>query len=139
MGAFLVEPNNALAMQLKSILLPYLGTYSNGTKAWVATLSSGALINEGLPAGVTVNNLECIFALYPSNKFDLPEFTTNLTGVLYFQLVLKMWGQGSTFPARQAIEAAFPLMSTRAGVRARFSPATDLTIEMLTLSIPIQY
>lgn len=134
-----MQPANALALQVKTILEPFLGKFDNTRTAWSATLSSGALVNEGLPAGTTVSGLEAVFALYPSDKNDLPEFAQNLSGVLYFQLVLKQWGEGSTFPARQAIEAAFPLMSTRLGLRPRFSPATDISIETLSLSIPISY
>ena len=135
-----MEPANELALQVKGILGPFLGKFDNGTRAaWSATPSSGALVNEGLAAGTTVSGLEAVFALFPSDKNDLPEFAQGLSGVLYFQLVMKMWGEGSTFPARQAIEAAFPLMSTRLGLRPRFSPATDISIETLSLFIPQQY
>lgn len=134
-----MEPANALSLQIKAILTPFLGTFDNTRTAWSATLSSGALVNEGLPAGTSVQGLEAVFALFPSDKNDLPEYAADMSGVLYYQLVLKHWGEGSTFPARQAIEAAFPLMSTRLGLRPRFSPATDISIETLTLLIPISY
>jgi hypothetical protein len=138
-----VEPNNALSLQIKGILQEHLGQYSDGRTAWWPVESSGALLAEGLPGGVSVTGLEAIFSLYPLDYRQVMKFGVGFDpDVLYHMLVLKAWS-GPITPARFAIEAAFPLMQTRLKQRERYTPAVSLgdgvtSVEQLTLMVPVE-
>lgn len=134
-----ITANAALATAVKAVLLPYLGRYSNGATAWVATKSSGALIAEGLAPGMEVTGgLEAIFSVWPSPDYDgRYEFAeAGIKGVVHYELVLKAW-ENATFPAYQALVEAYPLMTSSAARRTRTTPGSDEIVETMTTFIPI--
>lgn len=131
-----LEPANALALQIRTLLLDLLGTYADGRKAWRAVNSANALTSGQVGAAVT-GGLEAVFSLYPEQHDGRYEFgEAGVRGVLHYALVIKAPPSGTTYPARERVYGAFPLLTTGAARAPRLSPETDVSFETLTLFVP---